>query len=303
MTWLPAHVIGENHGDHQAASVLASEAFDMAADPTVFPEQITAPRDHTSNGNLTEGLRPWQPQKLYFFSDTANPSALDGKGPQYSWEEMSPSRKISYGRIALESIANHRTQDYPGQMAIAALKQNDLGALEQMKTRLVLGKSLVPSLVTADVFEGTVAGAVPFKRARGYEPDSRNGVSAELGGPWSFYRQFWKAHNLESLQDLFPPQMKVEPSSFAKIPVLLHNDTAAEASLEVTATAPAAWGAPKGTGLYPVRAHESRAIEVTIPTPAKEPSPQKLEVQVKNPAGKIANLSLDVVVGSGGLPQ
>jgi LmbE family N-acetylglucosaminyl deacetylase len=30
ITWLPAAFIGENHGDHQAAGVLATEAFDMA---------------------------------------------------------------------------------------------------------------------------------------------------------------------------------------------------------------------------------------------------------------------------------
>src|SRR5262249_23613751 len=30
LTWLPAFVIGENHGDHQAAGVIATEAFDLA---------------------------------------------------------------------------------------------------------------------------------------------------------------------------------------------------------------------------------------------------------------------------------
>jgi LmbE family N-acetylglucosaminyl deacetylase len=41
LTWLPMPVVGENHGDHQAAAILATEAFDMAADPTVFPSQVT----------------------------------------------------------------------------------------------------------------------------------------------------------------------------------------------------------------------------------------------------------------------
>jgi LmbE family N-acetylglucosaminyl deacetylase len=41
LTWLPLGVTGENHGNHQASGVLATEAFDMAGDPTVFPEQIT----------------------------------------------------------------------------------------------------------------------------------------------------------------------------------------------------------------------------------------------------------------------
>jgi len=40
ITWLPGVFIGENHGDHQAAGVLATEAFDLAGDPTAFPAQV-----------------------------------------------------------------------------------------------------------------------------------------------------------------------------------------------------------------------------------------------------------------------
>ena len=32
LTWLPEYVAGENHGDHQAAGVIATEAFDLAGD-------------------------------------------------------------------------------------------------------------------------------------------------------------------------------------------------------------------------------------------------------------------------------
>ena len=43
------------HGHHQAAGVLATEAFDAAADPDRFPEQISR-----------EGLSTWQVRKLYY---------------------------------------------------------------------------------------------------------------------------------------------------------------------------------------------------------------------------------------------
>jgi len=49
LTWMPNHVIGENHEDHQAAGVLATEAFDLAADPLAFPEQVEAPQDRLSD--------------------------------------------------------------------------------------------------------------------------------------------------------------------------------------------------------------------------------------------------------------
>jgi len=43
----------DGHGNHQAAGLLTQEAFRVAGDPAVFPEQIR------------DGLHPWQPLKLY----------------------------------------------------------------------------------------------------------------------------------------------------------------------------------------------------------------------------------------------
>jgi LmbE family N-acetylglucosaminyl deacetylase len=43
----------DGHGHHQAVGLVSQEAFERAADPDAFPEQIAA------------GLRPWQPLKLY----------------------------------------------------------------------------------------------------------------------------------------------------------------------------------------------------------------------------------------------
>lgn len=95
-TWLPAYSAGENHGDHQAAGVLATEAFDVAGDPTKYSEQVTPPRDTNDISNLTEGLHPWQPKKLYYFSDAAHRDFLQGQGPRYSASAISPSKKVSY---------------------------------------------------------------------------------------------------------------------------------------------------------------------------------------------------------------
>ena len=43
----------DGHGHHAVAGQMAQEAFDAAADPNMFPEQIR------------EGLRPWSPLKMY----------------------------------------------------------------------------------------------------------------------------------------------------------------------------------------------------------------------------------------------
>src|SRR5215831_20066473 len=66
ITWLPGIFIGENHGDHQAAGVLATEAFDLASDPTAFPAQVAGASKRLEM--YLENLTPWQPKKLYYFS-------------------------------------------------------------------------------------------------------------------------------------------------------------------------------------------------------------------------------------------
>src|SRR5205814_569790 len=99
LTWLPDYVAGENHDDHQAAGVIATEAFDLAGDPTVFPEQVSAPEDRLWYANLMEGLRPWQPKKLYYYTDATHFEFLHGKGPEYSMTAISPSQRVSYARL------------------------------------------------------------------------------------------------------------------------------------------------------------------------------------------------------------
>ena len=45
LTWLPLQVAGENHGDHQAASVVATEAFDAAGDAVAIPRAVGGTRE------------------------------------------------------------------------------------------------------------------------------------------------------------------------------------------------------------------------------------------------------------------
>src|ERR1039457_1449659 len=53
---------------HEATTVLVRESFRAAGDPSMYPEQIA------------EGLRPWQPKKLYFSGALAVPGAAPGGG-------------------------------------------------------------------------------------------------------------------------------------------------------------------------------------------------------------------------------
>src|SRR5438445_6481872 len=111
LTWFPDYVVGENHEDHQGAGVLATEAFDLAANPLAFPEQLEAPRNRLSISNYGEGLRPWQPKKIYYVSDAIHFDFFKGKGPEYPTSDISPSRKITYSRIAAEAWGFYKTQN------------------------------------------------------------------------------------------------------------------------------------------------------------------------------------------------
>src|SRR6266404_8686539 len=107
LTFLPGTFIGEDHGDHQASGLLATEAFDLAGDPVAFPEQVAGPTKRLEP--YLENLRPWQPKKIYYFPDADRQDIFKGKGPDYSVKEISKSSKLPYWRMGLDSFRSHQT--------------------------------------------------------------------------------------------------------------------------------------------------------------------------------------------------
>jgi len=158
MTWMPNYVVGENHEDHQAAGVLATEAFDLAANPVAFPEQLEAPRNRLGINNYGEGLRPWQPKKIYYFTDATHFDFMNGAGPEYPTSDISPARKIPYSRVTAEAWGYYKTQN---DFTDAQLKE-----YSEMPIRLIFGKSLVGGSTTGDVFEGITVAPISYIRAR-----------------------------------------------------------------------------------------------------------------------------------------
>lgn len=304
MTWLPDYVAGENHDDHQAAGVIATEAFDLAGDATAFPEQISAPRNRHSIMNLTEGLLPWQPKKIYYFSDAVNTDFLKGKGPEYSTTGISPSKNETYYKLAAQQMAPHLTQDDSGQMAKQALEKGDFTYFKQ-PVRLVLGKSLVPGSTTGDVFEGVAPGAIPYAAVRGYHPEVREGISIELGGPWAFYREFWRAHNLDHLADLIKtPEVAVANAADVHVPIVIHNDTDQPVEVTLISTLPAGWKEVHGTARYPVRPHEAYPAQTQyIASSTAKPEWQTLTWKAEANGQTIGTLTLRVLTDSPSLPQ
>ncbi len=85
----------DGHGQHQAAGLLTQEAWKAAGDPNVFPEQVK------------QGLRPWQPLKLY----------IGGVRDNEDWTiaidtgEYNPILGDSYDSLARYGLSFQRSQN------------------------------------------------------------------------------------------------------------------------------------------------------------------------------------------------
>lgn len=295
ITWMPNYVVGENHEDHQGAGVLATEAFDLAGNELAFPEQLEAPRDRLSISNYGEGLRPWQPKKIYYVSDAIHFDFFKGNGPEYATSEVSPARKEPYSRIAAEAWGQYKTQN---DFTDAQLKE-----FSEMPVRFIFGKSLVGGNVTSDIFEGITSAAIPYTRPRGYEPTAP-GVTLELGGPWAFYRTFWQAHGIEHLGKLFSPEAQVAPGESLWVPLLIRNDTDREKQVTLHSTLPAGWSEKPNATVYTVAPHDSYPIQLTISSSAIQKGTwQTLTWTGDSDGQNVGTATLRVDVVSNGLPQ
>jgi LmbE family N-acetylglucosaminyl deacetylase len=271
LTWLPLGVSGENHGDHQASGVLATEAFDLAGDPNAFPEQVTPAAEPAKNENRLDGLRPWQPQKIYYFSNPSHNEFFEGQGPQYAATDVSPKRHVPYGQIAAEEFMIHRTQG--GGRVEQSVREHGAEGLQHpiallKPTRFILGKSLVPSSsVTDDVFAGVVPEGIPYHSTPGYTPRERSTPVLELGGPWDYYRRFWPAHGIEHLGKLNSPELSVEADETLPIPLIITNPANHSIEVQIRAGIPTGWtlvSVPNSTTI-PAKTRYYLRIRATAP--------------------------------------
>lgn len=303
LTWLPDFTTGENHADHQAAGVLATEAFDLAGDPTVFSEQVSPATYPDKNMNLTEGLRPWQPEKLYYFYNPTH-NIFEGQGPQYSSEEISPSRHISYGMMAAKENTYHVTQG-GGKVQ----KEIDNHTLESSSdeiakiingpVRFIFGKSLVLSGATDDVFTSVVPDGIPYQRHPGYVAVSYSQPTLEIGDPWSYYHKFWQAHGLDHLASIVTPELSVHVSRDFVIPLVIQNPLNTPISVNLSVKA------PKGFEVAPVApasvpAHGQYYARVQTAAPAdKLPGSQQFTVSAESGGKNIGTVPLRVELSNG----
>lgn len=312
LTFLPGTFIGEDHGDHQASGVLTTEAFDLAGNPAVFPEQVASPMKQRE---LLENLRPWQVKKIYFFPDADREDIFQGKGPSYSVKEISQTGKRAYWRMALESFRAHQTQ---AKSYLDKIAQMDEAQIEKVATskdgwgedqHYVLGKSLVGGAVTGDIFEGITPGAIPFAAPEVSPEPSRPELSMELAGPWSFYAEFRRAHGLMNLPHPEPPEIALQAPGSLVVPIWIRNRTAKLQEITLSVTLPPGWTVDSGAGKFTVGAQQTAAARVEIILPhlaedaAKKPESQEVTVRAEANGQTIGEAKLRVELRKRTLPQ
>jgi len=314
LTFLPGTFIGEDHGDHQASGVLATEAFDLAGDPATFPEQVAAPMRRLEP--FLENLRPWQPKKIYYFPDADRDDIFRGKGPQYSVMEISKSAKQAYWRRALESFRSHQTQ---AKGFLDSISKMDEAQLEKMvlsdggwtdELYFVLGKSAVAGgTPTGDIFEGITAAAIPYARPEPAPQPPQQELSAELAGPWDFYANFRRAHALTNLPHTETPEIALQASGSLVIPLWLRNVSPTAREITLSVTLPAGFSVLTGEGHFFVAPKQTAAarIEVNLPAIAentsKKQDAQEITVRAESDGQVIGLVKLRVELRKRALPQ
>lgn len=318
ITWLPGVFIGENHGDHQASGVLATEAFDLAGDPEVFPAQVAGAAKRLEP--YLENLTPWQAKKIYYFSDANDDKQFAGKGPSYSIKEISPSQKKPYWRLALDAATPHVTQ-FPKE--IAQIQKASDAQMEKMMSdpntgwwsepeTLIFGKSEVAGAPTDDVFAGIQPGslAVEMHGVKYEDFRSTRGDRMVIGGPWLYYGYFRAKHHLDLMPVDPMPEIAVKPGSVVAIPIeLFHGDPLAPMSVKLTLEVPAGWKVTAGQGQFTLPAEASTDLRVEIETPSltveerKNAEPQVLVVKGEANGKSIGELRLRVGFRTSALPQ
>lgn len=141
---------GSTHGHHTASARLALEAFDLAADPKAFPEQLRY-------------VEPWQPRRIYFNtswwqygSQDAFDKADKSRMARIDVGVYEPWSGLSNSEVAMMSRSMHRCQGFGSELYrgesldyldllrgdLPADKDDPLSGIDLSWTRVTGGKAI-----------------------------------------------------------------------------------------------------------------------------------------------------------------
>jgi LmbE family N-acetylglucosaminyl deacetylase len=204
VTMNPAPTPGQ-HGHHQAAGVLATEAFAAAADPNRFPLQLTK-----------EGLTIWQPRRLFFSGGSGEVVTT------ITLTEPLPNGKTP-GQIAAQALANHRSQAF-GNFSNSPFMQRP--------QRFSLVKTFVPVAgIESNLLAGLPVPDSSLARVQFAKAPARPTLELEFIPRLAFanYRQWVKEQDIEHVAMQFRADLPLVAGEPNGVRLQLHNTGAAVA--------------------------------------------------------------------------
>ncbi|MBK8000447.1 MAG: PIG-L family deacetylase [Verrucomicrobia bacterium] len=247
VTMNPAPTPGQ-HGHHQAAGVLATEAFAAAADPKRFPLQLSK-----------EGLSVWQPRRLFFSGGSGeviatipvNEPLADGRIP---------------GQIAATALANHRSQAF-GNFGNSPWLQRP--------QRFTLVKSFAPvSGVETNLLAGLPLQAPAIAAVEFAKRVPTADVVLEFAPRPAFanYRRWVREHRLEHVAAQIQGDIPVVAGEANVVRLEVANSSDRPLKGDLALTLPTGWTAQPASRSVTVAARAKTTIEVKVTPPAGRPA-------------------------------
>jgi hypothetical protein len=249
--------------------------------------------------NYGEGLHPWQPQKIYYFTDASHEEFVKGKGPEYRTDEISPTKHVSYGQLVYQAWMHDKSQIGP-EFSEATVKEYLARPM-----RYIFGKSVVGGSMTGDILENVKPSGVPWVPVTGHHAVAGPEEGLQLGGPWAFYRDFWPQHNLEHLANLVAPETAMGTADFHLwVPLILRNASGSAQQVTLRSSLPAGWTETPGATSYSLAAHEERPVSLFLVAPqSQKGSWQTLKFDAEAGGRNLGSATLKVNVDYNGVPQ
>jgi hypothetical protein len=173
----------------------------------------------------------------------------------------------------------------------------------------VLGKSLVGGSATGDVFENVTGEHIPFRRPEVAPQPQGPELAVELGGPWSFYADFRRAHGLTHLPHPEPPEIALQVGTTLVIPLWVRNQTSSPQEITLSAEVPVSYVVQGGIGKFSTAAKQTAASRVEVSLPATIDSAKRNEMQeiitvhAESGGHSIGDVKLRVQLRKRALPQ
>src|SRR5499427_5271754 len=131
-----------DHGQHQATALMVVEAFDAAADPNKFPEQ------------LKDGITTWQVQRLFVRQRGNQAPAANTSIVTIDPNEQDPVRGTVFAEQALSALQKHATQgpwpksfaEYSARFRAFSGQPGAAGQMPLIRYALVRSANEVPPL-------------------------------------------------------------------------------------------------------------------------------------------------------------